>query len=197
MHGSAGHRRGCGHWNAELVLNTSKRSKLLPALSALALLDLSMYLLSWVAGAQFALLIGSLFILVYVAYVVLATRELVTDPGRLHPFDLTVCRWSGPLALLIAVLLMLIVVVAVLADVTDLWFRSRTGLLIVKYAMEVGLILSVSARLAPARLGHVPPRSFWQNVSTPLLIIFGLYVVLIPFAELLGGCWPKQGSPGL
>jgi hypothetical protein len=173
------------------VMNQRQRSKLLPALSALALLDLTMLLLVRVAGAGLALLLGFAIILAYVTYLVLATRDIVTNAHRLHPIDRSLCRWSGPLALLIAVTLLLVAIIAAQKGAAEVWFRSRSGLLPIKYAVEVGLILSVACRLASDELGHVLPRTFWRTVSTPLLIVFGAYVILIPVGQFDAGCRPE------
>jgi len=161
------------------------RGRLLPNLSLLALLEVGTGLLPHNA-LLFSL--GLIAMLVVVAYVVLATRDMLADVEQLNPVDRWICRWSGPLALLIGVVLLLMVVTNIERPVSESWVASRRGLFTIKLAMEVGFILTIACWCAPPKLRHVPPVILWRIIVVPLMLVYGLYFMLIPVSQLAGDC---------
>ena len=180
MHSQAEHSYG------ERQANARRSLRLLPSLGILALAELLTLLLrQWpvLAAAGIFLVTG------YLGYLILVTRDSLEYAHHLHPVDRALCRWSGPLAVLIAVLLVLLVdTVASNQPVRENWIGSQEGLFAVKLTMEVGLILSVACWCAPQQLRHVPPVTLWRVLVVPLVLIYGAYIVLIPVAQCVGDC---------
>lgn len=166
--------------------NSVGRTRLLPSLLLLGGLECVVALLP---RSPVLMGVGFILIVFYIAYLVLVTRDLVAEVDRLSPVDRVLCRWSGVLAVGIA--LGLIVLLGLTADgrePQETWVGSRSGLFTIKCALEVGFILSVTCWCTPRALRHVRPVFFWRIVTIPLLLIYGSYVLLLPISQFVGDC---------
>ncbi len=83
---------------------------------------------------------------------------------------------------------MLVGIVGVEKPPQETWIGSRSGLFTIKYTMEVGFIFSVACLCVPRELRHVPPAIAWRMVVVPLMVIYGLYIVLLPLSQFFGNC---------
>jgi len=171
----------------ELVPGVSTpRARLLPKLGFLAGLELVMIALP--KGPE--LLIGCFCVIItYTAYLVLKTLDMVRGCREaLHAWDHAIVRRSGPLAGLIALMLLVVVVCSLDQPVEVTWLSSRPGLFFIKYFMEVGFILAVASLFALPEIEHVSPHWMWRVVAFPLMFIYGAYVILMSAGQFAGDC---------
>lgn len=165
--------------------STRKRSRLLPSLSLLALIDLVLLNLPrW----PIILALGFLGAVLYLACLVLSTKDIAADFENQHPIDRFLCRWSGPIAVL--TFLGLIIAVAqtdLKREPEETWIGSSWGLMSIKFTMELGFILSVACWCKPTGSGHNSNLG-WRILVVPLLVIYGMYLVLLPIGQLAGDC---------
>ena len=154
--------------------------QLLPRLGTLAVINLVVGVLALSPVAM----VGLFFLPTgYLGIVILKTRDSIRDVPGLHPTDRWIGRWSGILApaLMAALFAGMCIVSEMDGEPGSSWM-----LLLVAFVMEVGVVLCVACLSAPRELRHVGPVVLWRIVAIPLLVIYGLYVVLIlimPFAS--------------
>ena len=173
------------------AINAARRFRLLPNLAFLALLEV---VAMFVPRNTIVLVISCVFIFVYVAFLVLLTRDAaVSGAHRLSPWDRKILRWSGPLAVLIGILLIVLVACNMDTPIDGSWIESPIGLFTVKYLMEVGLVLSIACWCASSPQ-HVLPVALWRILVTPLVVIYGSYVILISLGQFAGGCDPDKAA---
>ena len=181
-----------GHLTMNHVSNDARRCRLLPKLAFLALLEV---VARFVPRNPTVLMISLMVILSYVAFLVLSTRDVVASCDyRLSPWDRELFRWSGPLAVLIGIVLIVLAACSMDTPVPESWIASPVGLFTVKYLMEVGLVLSIACWCANLSLRHVPPVILWRVIVAPLLLIYGSYVILIPVSQFAGDCDQDRSS---
>lgn len=132
--------------------------------------------------------------LTYVAWVVLRTRDMVVEPQALAPVDLWICRHSGPLAMAIAVGLFTFGILATaIADRRvdePIWLTPQVIIPVVYFAMEVGFVLAMACLFSTRELRAARPILLWKASSLVLMLIYGLYVFLMPLSavgSILGG----------
>ena len=80
------------------------------------------------------------------------------------------------------------ILVAFDIEPSEIGIETSWGMLLVGIVMEVGVVMSVACLWAPRDLHHVRPVLLWKSMSGPLLLVYGLYVVLLlitPFASRL------------
>lgn len=165
------------------VTKPHRRSRLLPSLGVLALIDLFIFSMPrW----RIIVPIGFLAAMVYLAYVVVVTKDIAVDVSNQCPFDRWLCKWSGPIALMTAVGLFVAVTgTQTGAELEDTWIGSMSGMLLIKFTMEVGLVMGVACWCYPRKLGSKTV-FFWRALVVPLVLIYGSYLVLLPIAQLVG-----------
>ncbi|MCP4593628.1 MAG: hypothetical protein GY842_23065 [bacterium] len=126
----------------------------------------------------------------YLGFVVLKTRDMVSNVAQLHASDRWICRNSGMLAVALATVLAVGVLILPLRNVqaVETHLESSWGLTLVGFVMEIGVVLCVACLWAPRDLQHIGPLFLWKVIAIPLLLIYGTYVVLLlitPIAEIL------------
>ena len=123
---------------------------------------------------------------VYLAWILLRTRDLVSHPWSLHPLDAWVCRRSGLLTTALATGLLSFAVVTIVSaerkGTEPIWLTNTVVLQTINLLMEIGFVLAVACCSAPSALRHVRPVFLWKAVSGFLCLIYGLYVILIPLS---------------
>ena len=87
-------------------------------------------------------------------------------------------------ALAVALIMGLSVLVAEDMEPAAIGLGSWWGLLLVGFAMEIGVVLCVACLSAPKNLRHVRPHILWRLMAAPLLLIYGGYVVLLLIAPV-------------
>ena len=154
------------------------RPQLLPRLGTLAAVNLVAGALSRSPIAMCGVILLSTG---YLAIVILKTRDVMRHVGGLHPTDRWLCRWSGVLASALAASLFAGVNILVGDDMdpSDVGLESSWGMVLVGFIMEIGVVLSVACLWAPRNLGHARPVILWKIMAGPLLMVYGLYVVLL------------------
>jgi hypothetical protein len=160
------------------------RCRLLPHLGVLVLLSGLVSLISdWLlrgTSAQETILLGfSIVAMLYVALLILRTRDLVADFAHLHPIDAFIARRAGPLAALLAGFLLFMAIVA-----PD-WTLSRLGLEPLYYLLELDFVIAVTCLLTPRAIAPGVSGMVWKAVACVLAIITGMYVFCIPMARLV------------
>ena len=163
------------------------RPKLLPRLGVLGIISL---FVGVIAHTPVAFLVMILLPTGYLGYVILKTRDLVSNSARLHPTDRWICRKSGFLATALAAALLMGVSVLMAQNIEPeaIGLESRWGMSLVGFVMEIGVVLCVACLGAPRDLRHVRPLILWKVMAIPLLLIYGAYVVLLlitPFATVM------------
>ena len=142
---------------------------------------------SWLAGV--IMLALGLIALVYLAWVSLRTRDMVANPDMLHPLDAWFCKYSGPLSVLlvlgILVFFLLSITAAESANEPPIWMRSPLAAQALYFSFEVEFVLSVACFCSSRRF-HVRPLLMWKCVATLQMIVFGMYVVFVPFVLVIG-----------
>ena len=128
-------------------------------------------------------LFGALFVLgmIWLAVIVLRTCERSTDPRSLSLSDRTLLYWSGPLS----VLLIVVIPAIAMANIEERngvnRFTSDWSFQLVEILMTGGFVLSLCCLLS-RRERHIPPRWLWKVICVPLLLIFGAYALLMPIS---------------
>ena len=136
----------------------------------------------WPAAAGPVL--GSLFFvgMIWLAVVVLRTCERSAEPRSLSRSDRALIYWSGPLS----VLLILVIPVIAFANIEERnavnHFTSDWSFQVVEVLMASGFVLSFCC-LAARQDRHLPPRGVWKVICAPLLLIFGAYALLMPVSR--------------
>ena len=170
------------------------RPKLLPRLGALGIVNFLTTAIAHSPISSFGItLVGMVLALVicgYLGLVILKTRDSMLALHRLHPSDLWICRRSGALAVGLAVALLVGLDILVAYDVapSDIGVESSWGMALVGFVMEIGVVLSAACLWAPRSLQHTKPLILWKILAAPLLLVYGLYVVLLlllPAASML------------
>lgn len=158
--------------------------QLLPRLGKLFLLNLAVSLIPLTSSFM---TIVVLFPIIYLAVVLLATRDMMRCPNMLHPIDRKLCRAAGPVVVLLAAALLCLVFILIDQEiqVEDSWLATRLGTQVFLAVMECGVIFSMAVLCATRELNHVPPLWAWKICAVPLLLIYGAYLVLVQFARML------------
>lgn len=176
---------------------STRRPRLLRRLGVLAGLGASLYCLAaWPPlhdtgfdGLAFLilLLVGT----VYLAWIVLRTRDMVWDPDSLHPIDAWLCRNSGPLASGLAAALLAFAIAAIAAAEADgkepIFLTSEAVLAILYVVFEVGFVFAMACFYVPPELNPARPILMWRVISLVLAVIYGAYVLFIPIGRLASG----------
>ena len=171
-------------------IRRNRRSLLLPRFGVLALLSGVPTLIGLVFGVPGPAVGAGCFVaamlvtIVYLAWLTLRTIELVAAHQSLNHLDVLICRYSGPLAWLLGFALLAFAIAAVSAAESHggepVFLRSRTVLQIIHFVMEIGFVLAITCVWSPRTLGHVWALPLWKLLCVLLIVIYGLYVVLIP-----------------
>jgi len=159
------------------------RSQFLPRIGLLTAIQL---LGTFLAGTP-ALVLGAVAVPIYLAVVLLRTRDSLREPDLLHPIDARIFRYSGPGALLIPLTLLVVLATISAYDPEGRLFRSSAALLLIRICMETGLILSVACLCAGPELAHVRPIWLWKLISVPLMLVCGAYSFFLIFAPFAPG----------
>jgi hypothetical protein len=172
----------------EVALAAPSRPLLLPRLLTLAVIGgVSCLLARWPAAVAF----GFMFSLFYFAVVLLRTRDLVRATGSLHRWDRLICQASGPLALLIFLVLATSYLTIICLShgnsridptSTDPWNFSLRMLL--QFSLETGVVLSTACLFTARSFGHVRPLLLWKILCGFLLVMFSpwmLVLLMLPF----------------
>jgi len=160
---------------------TYQRAQLLPRLGVLAILHGLAAAIAYVPWVWFVGSWTAVLSTVYLAVIILRTRDVTRSGRRLHPFDSWICRLSGPLAVALAAMLLLGMSILMASNMEpgDLGLGSPWGLALVGLIMEVGVVLCVACLSTPRALQDVGPVVLWRLLAVPLLLIYGAYVVLL------------------
>ena len=154
------------------------RPRLLPGVLGLVILDGVLWLVGRFSPIESGFLIAVALVLpiAYVAWLILRARDLLLDPQQLHPLDVWLSRWSGPLALcMFAVEFGCMALTDALPE--SKWLQPPRVFAILHHVAEWGLLFSWLCLLGGPRFGRAP-RRIWKLVATPLLLIFVLEFVL-------------------
>jgi hypothetical protein len=164
------------------------RSRLLPALISLAGLELALGLLQWGArllpdaAEEVCVICGVVFGIVYIAIILLRTRDLVRQSKELSPVDRALCRVSG----IFAPLLLFLVIRGFSQNDTrqlEAILRSRWLLMAFSFVMDTILALSFACIALRGSGRHIPPLLLWKIVCVPVLVISGamaLFLMVVP-----------------
>jgi len=162
----------------------------MPRLGILCILSSIAYLASKPPGLRETVIGDALCIaffivpIVYLAWIILRTRDMLAEPSALHPIDRWISVRSGPLASLLILLLLCSSVVEISiaerAGREPIWLTSHLALQVVHFIMEVGFVLAIACLHCPRELNPTRPAMLWKAIAGVLVIIYGLYVVLIP-----------------
>jgi hypothetical protein len=183
---------------ADIVLSEAPpRSRLLPSLRGLALMEAVVMLLPrWrlVAG------LGMLFGLFYSGVILLATRDVVQSPTRIGTTDRAICRWSGPLAIA-TIALMFGIGFAIDGGIFDrvghwlprmpAWLQKSLNAAVFLCLIDISAVMCMACVFSSRHLPHVWPRLFWRIVCAPLLAITAIAMALGKVALVLEAVgWP-------
>ncbi len=121
------------------------------------------------------LLLGGM---VYVAAVMLSTRDVLADLSRAHALDRLLCRYSGAFLVLLVGGLVSFAAIENGRPGGPIWLRSWRAVSVIHLLMEAGFLFSVITLCRAA---------WWAKpVIILLVIVFGMYTLLMPI-ELLAG----------
>lgn len=127
-------------------------------------------------------------VLTYLAWTILRTRDMLHALESLHWLDVWLCRKSGPLCMGAATALVCFAIVeisdAIRHDTEPVWLTSRLAVSAIYAIMEPAFVLGMACLMSSKEVGHVRPLLLWKTLCVPLIIIFGLYIVLVPMASL-------------
>ena len=136
--------------------------------------------------------------IVYLAWVILRTRDLVADYSCLSRIDRWLCWWSGPTCTGISVGLFVFAVLAVsVAERTrrePIWVRSNTVLGVIYFIMEISFVLAITCCVCSSKEVHIRPLVLWRVLCLPQAAIYGMYIFCGAVAMVVNGF---SGSNGL
>lgn len=169
----------------EEVRGYANRPILLPRLATLGVIGAITLILArwhWTWGT------GLVFMLVYLSALLLRTRDLLTVPDNLSPWDRRLCQFSGPLAALLFVVLVAVFVmmIAPYDHQSQSPVLQAPWVILLQFSLEAGVVLSMTCLSATKSLGHIWPLLFWKLLSGVLLFIHSCYTLVmlfLPFAK--------------
>jgi len=151
--------------------------RLLPKMRTLALIELAIiFLPRW----RFLFGAGMMFATVDAGVVLLSTRDLARYPQRMGRVERGLCRWSGPLTLVVMGMLVLMCILPelVYGDQPPRWFSGRGMHALVLLGTESAAIFATACVCGTEAMRHVWPRPVWRLICTPLLVMLILIAVL-------------------
>lgn len=172
------------HWVPEPL--SDHKSRLLPRLGILsianALLVVARGLLGKLPETIGLTLLAIVFFvgMGYLAWVILRTRDLVSDYLRLSRIDRWFCRWSGPICTGISTALFVFSVwafsVAKSTGGEPIWIRSNAVLSVIYFVMEIAFVLAVTCCACPSKETHIRPLVVWKLLCLLQTVVYGAYI---------------------
>jgi hypothetical protein len=135
---------------------------------------------AWPTSAAFLFATLFLFGLVWLAVLVLRICDQVSCASGAR-LDSLMIYFSGPLSILLLVLSGAFALLNIDQVKGVNQFSSRLSQEIFELLVTTGFVLALCSVVSRRGL-HVPPHVCWRIIAAPLVIIFGMYVLLTPIS---------------